>query len=253
VTIRPLSSGDLLQLWERAETRAPGAARALLVLEVVYPDAGWDSLSMMSVGRRDRHLLDLRERLMGSEIALCGECPECQERVDLALNTRDLAAAASDVPAGGGVDRSYKLEHGGAVIEFRLPDSADLDAAGLCGDVEAGRRQLLDRCVLSVVDVQGSNLRGSELSIEAQSALEREMDRIDPLAVPRIDLVCPECGHGWSARLDISDLVTHELSVQGRLLLEDIAALAGHYHWSEESILRMSARRRQSYLELAGR
>jgi hypothetical protein len=242
-------------MWERAEARASGQARVLSVLSIAYPEETWDSLSRMSIGRRDGCLLALRERLLGSGLALYDACPRCNQSVEIALSTHDLNAnAAQDqpAPADEGSPPSYQLEHGQMMVGFRLPDSTDLEAAGRCGDLESSRRLLLDRCVLAVSGPDGPlDLPGSELPDVTQEALEQQMDRLDPLAVPRVDLDCPECAAHWQARIDVSDVVLAELATEAQLLLRDVSTLARLYHWSEQSILGMSPRRRSAYLELA--
>jgi hypothetical protein len=241
-------------MWERAQATASREVRALLVLSAAHPEETLDSLSRLSIGRRDRCLLELHQRLVGRTFELSSECPQCDQAIELALDTYELALTMSDIDVtNDSPGRLHRLSHEDTVIDFRLPTTADLDAVSLCADVESGKRQLIGRCVQAASLGDGCPLLIDELSPEAQDALEREMDRLDPLAVTRLDLRCPGCGHGWWARLDISEIVLFNLSAQARILLREVAALAGHYHWSEGSILAMSAGRRRSYLELAGR
>jgi hypothetical protein len=240
-------------MWEAAATTSSGQTRVLRVLEAGYPEEDWESLVHMSIGRRDQQLLKLREQVVEEHLTVVGECPQCQEAVELALSTRNLTAVGPD----GEVDakasaRSHQFRHGGMVIEFRLPDSADLDLLAGYQDVEAARSTLHDRCVLSATASDGSSCARSELPSDTQEALEAEMDRLDPLAVTQFALVCPACRYQWLARLDLAEIVLAELTAEGRSLMRDVADLARHYHWSEQSILAMSSRRRRGYLELAG-
>src|SRR5436190_10736314 len=91
----PLFAGDLLRMWERAETPTSNQTRALLVLGVLHPGVSWESLRALSIGRREQQLLELRERFMGGNMSLSGECPQCEGPVDLALTTREIGGAAA--------------------------------------------------------------------------------------------------------------------------------------------------------------
>jgi hypothetical protein len=213
----------------------------------VHPQASRDELAQISIGRRDECLLALRERYLGRTLKLSGECPACQQPVEVAFDVRDLPR--TDAAAQGA--RSHRLEHDAMVIDFRLPNSTDLEAAARCPDIESARNVLLDRCVLEAIGADGSGRPGSALPAEALEALEREIDRLDPVAVVPIDLDCPDCSHRWQSRLDVSEIVWTELAEMARRLLRDVSTLARVYHWSEQSILGMSARRRRTYLELA--
>jgi hypothetical protein len=243
-----LSPSDLLRLWERAESPLSDPARATLLLEFARPGAPSSELGLVSVGARDRQLLELSERPAGSGMALCGECPACDERVELTLDPRELLAPGGEAYTPGA---THRLEENGIEVEFRLPDSSDLAAAAQEHDVAAARQCLLDRCVVSAGPLDDGALRGSELAPWVQAALEREMERLDPLAVVEVVLTCPGCEHVWAARVDVSDLVWADLSARARRLLREVSLLAQMYHWSEANILAMTPARRQAYLELA--
>jgi hypothetical protein len=248
MTISPLSAEALLRSWEEGESEGSGSRRAVRLLAFAHPQRTREELAKLSVGRRDELLLELREQYLGRTLRVCGECPACQEPVETVFDIHDLpraGAAKSDAPL-------YQMNHEGIDIRFRLPDSMDLEAAGRCGDVQSARNLLLDRCVVEATDGEPSRRPGSALSAEIQEAVEAEMDRLDPLAVVQLDLECPGCSSRWQARLDLAEIVWSEFADMARRLLGEISTLARHYHWSEHSILAMSARRRRTYLELAG-
>ncbi len=245
-----LSAGDLLQMLEQSATSS-AQERALHVLRIAYPEQDWESLFKMSIGRRDQALLHLRQQIFGERLTVTGECPRCREAVELALDTRELAAAATSAEMTADA-ATHRLEHGGIVIEFRLPNSSDLEMVAGHEDSESARRALLDWCVLSAIASDGSPSAGSELSGETQDALEAAMERLDPLAIAQFALACPSCEHRWQARLDIAEIVVAEFATEARSLMREVAALARHYHWSEQSILAMSSQRRRGYLDLAG-
>jgi hypothetical protein len=247
---KPLSSADLLRWWEGAESEPSDQVRALLLLRLARPEVSWEELAALSIGQRDRQLLLLRGHA-DANLPLFGECPQCRQALELSLCARDLLHTPSthaDTDFGKSV--SYRLEYAGLSVDFRLPNSADLEAAGRAADVETARSCLFDRCVISATTPDGAKLAGSELSSEIQDAIEQRMEQLDPLAVIGMDMSCPGCSHAWKVRVDLSRIIATEQSTRARRLLVEVSTLARLYHWSEESILAMTPRRRQAYLEL---
>src|SRR5262249_47330632 len=88
VIVSALSPDALLRAWERGEPAVSGSARSLIVLREVCPDEPEDP-ARLSVGRRDALLLALRQQQRGVQLPLCGECPRCEETVELTLNSID--------------------------------------------------------------------------------------------------------------------------------------------------------------------
>src|SRR5262249_20189814 len=151
-------------------------------------------------------------------LRLAGECPACGQAVTIAFDAGELPRASE------GEEPPYGLEHDGAVIRFRLPDNTDLEAPGRCRDLERARKLLLDRCVVAGQGADGVPCAGSALPPAAQEALEREMDRRDPLAAMEVELDCPDCAHRWESRCDLSEVVWLEFAGMARRLMDDVAA-----------------------------
>lgn len=244
----PLSPRELLMLWERAGQQTSNHARALACTLALAPRTDARSLSEVSLGRCNERFLAFWEQQFGSSLPLSGACPRCRVQLDLAFETSDLAP-----PAGAGNAApcaAHRLEHGGWVVTFRLPNGADLRAAGACADAVAARSMLLDRCVLGATPAEGDAHPGSELPSELQVALEDAMEALDTFAVISIALRCPACSERWSAALDLAEAIWTEVAREARRSIADVAVLARRYHWSEASILAMSTQRRRMYLEL---
>jgi hypothetical protein len=247
MTPSPLSAEILLRLWEEGESDSADALRAVRCLALLHPHKTQDELVQMSVGERDEWLLAVLERYRGPTLKLSDECSACGKEVEVAFDVRDLPGADRGVRDGG----TFRVEKDSVVVDFRLPNSVDLEAARRCADLESARKVLLDRCVVEASHDDGSRRLGSALPVDVQAAVEREMDRLDPLAALEMDLECPYCAHSWLSRFDVAEVVWSEIADRGRRLLREIAVLARHYHWSERDIVRMSARRRRAYQELA--
>lgn len=242
--MRTPTPAQLLQVWERGGDPS-AAARALLLLGCSCGDETTpDELAALSLGRRDARLLELREQLFGSAIEAVASCPQCATAVEATFGCDDLR-----LPDAG--PAAPTLEHAahGMRVHFRLPDSRDLLALESCGDAEAARSLLLDRCVLDVRrgDASQAPLR---LPPELQAELAQAMALADPQADLQLALRCPECGHAWQPPFDVARFLWQELHAWALHMLREVDTLAASYHWAEADILALSPRRRQAYLEL---
>jgi hypothetical protein len=242
--MRPFSAHDLLRVWEVGEDQHP-LDRALILLAAACPELTWDELAALSVGQRDARLLTLRERTSGPGLNGFAECPRCAERLEFHVEVADLRVAAEP----DAEKEARKLVTDGVTLRFRLPNSRDLAAVLGCQDPAAARSLLVQRCVLEA-SRDGTPVVGSELPAEATARLAECMAECDPQAEVLLDLRCPTCDHAWRALFDIVDFFWAELVAQAKRLLREVHTLARGYGWRESDILSMSARRRQSYLEM---
>jgi len=84
-----LSTASLLDVWEDGLSRPP-AQRAVELLAAAYPESSRETYALLSIGQRDARLLALREELWGPRMFAVMTCPACRERLELALDTREL-------------------------------------------------------------------------------------------------------------------------------------------------------------------
>jgi hypothetical protein len=216
-----LSAPDILDVWERGRsTTLPERALDLLVAAGYrgHPES-------LAVGERDALLLELRERIFGSALSAVAVCPACGELLEVELATADLHGEPST---------------GQTLLGFRLPTAGDLVAVAGAGDVEEGRRILLERCV------------EGELRPEEEDAVVERMAAADAGAWTQLALECPGCRHDWTAPFDIVSFLWAELESHASRLVADVHALASAYGWREGDVLALSPQRREVYLELAG-
>ena len=240
--MRALSDHEVLHVWESGLDEHP-VDRALTVLAAALPGVDRSELAAMSIGRRDGHLMDVREANFGPRVSGVAECPQCGEILQWDLDLDDVRSARSDHEEG-----TNRLVMDGHELLYRLPDSTDLAAVALGGDAAHGRDTLLHRCVLEARK-EGAQVKVGSLPDVVVSGLAAEMEARDPQAETLLDFECPECGLRWQALFDVMTFLWTELQARARNLLNDVHDLARAYGWSEKDILGMSAVRRRYYLE----
>jgi hypothetical protein len=243
--VRVLSDHEVLRTWETGLTQHP-VDRALTILTVAVPDTDRDRLASMSVGHRNSHLMDTREVNFGSGVSGVAECPGCGELLEWALDLGEIRSPHSNAAEG----EPSRLALEGYELLYRLPDSTDLAAAALAGDVARGRAALLRRCVLEA-QRESVKIEPSSLPETVVLGLAAEMEARDPQAETLLDFECPACGVRWQELFDVLAFLWAEIQARARRLLGEVHGLARAYGWSEAAILEMSPARRRFYLEAA--
>jgi hypothetical protein len=240
--MRSLSAAQLLEVWERGTKEHP-VERALTLLSACC-DEPRSELAALSIGRRNAHLLEIYERLFGSELEAFAQCPQCGERLEYHLTTRELSVAAPQQ------ELPLVLEMEETSLRLRLPNSTDLRAASEAHSPDDARRILLDRCVVETLSPHATNPGALPDSVVEKIA--SCLAQADPQAEALIDLSCCACQWSWQVLLDIEVFLWTKISALARRLLREVHVLARAYAWQEHDILGMSALRRQAYLEMAG-
>lgn len=241
--MKALASPELLAVWEWGEDRHT-IDRSLALLAAALPEKSWDELAALPVGRRDGLILELRWRIFGPFLEAHVPCSACGETMELELEIRELLARAE---AFEGTEVELAVD--GWEIRCRLPDSRDLAAIVGCGDEEAGRALLLERCVETARRI-GRDCTADQLPGPVIDALSKSLEEADPLAVIELQSTCRECGHVGAEFLDSGSLVWSEVRGEVERLLREVDVLARRYGWTEDEVLALGPRRRRAYLEL---
>lgn len=239
-----LSASKMLSVWERASGQS-AVERALALLAVACPEQTPEELARLSIGRRDRLLLTLREWTFGSRLLGRVPCQSCGEALELTFNVSDICAPEAEI------SDALTLKVDDYEVYFRLPNSHDLSVISDSDDVSDGRQRLLARCLLRVTqDGEQGALEG--LPEHAQEAVAQRMAEADPQSDVQLHLSCPACGHRWLAAFDIVSYFWSEINAWAHRILREVHVLAAAYNWREEDILAMTPRRRHIYLEMVG-
>lgn len=245
--MRALSTAELLTVWERG-TSQPPTHRAISLLAPVCADAPPHELAQLPIGRRDAHLLTLREQTFGPRLLSLSECPKCGARIELEFDVADIRAE-SEIGAAE-IAVPITLRRNNFAVTFRLPNTLDLAAAAEAGNSSGARQRLVERCVLSALNAKGDEIPPIALPEELLTAVAARMSEADPQADVQLAIACPECHHHWNAPFDIAGFFWTELQACAQRLLGEIHELASAYGWREADIQNLSAARRQAYLEL---
>jgi hypothetical protein len=240
-----VSAPALLDIWDRGQSQGP-VERALALLAAACPQASIDQPAKLSIGRRDSHLLALREQAFGSQMASVMACPQCGERLELSFSAADLrvdSRSADDLPE--------PLMTDGYEVRVRLPNSLDLLAAGELSNVSLRRRLLLERCLITAIH-HGEPVSANQLPSNVFDALEERMAQADLQADVTLEITCPACDHRWQSIFDIVSFFWSEIEAWATRSLHEVHILASAYGWHEREILALSPWRRQFYLERVG-
>jgi hypothetical protein len=241
--MRPLSTPELLDVWERGLSARP-FEQALALLSVASPESSPAALSRVTIGQRDTSLFRLREWAFGPELVVQAACPVCHELLDMVLPVADLCPLGNSahIPEVSVCVEDYELR-------CRLPDSEDLITCAAL-EVNLRRQTLFTRCVIEA-SYQGEPIGAEQLpSPVVQAAIDR-IAAAEPLADIRIDLTCPACEHRWSEPFDVVSFFWAEIDAWARRLFREVHTLASAYGWNESEVLALSPMRRQIYLAMA--
>lgn len=240
-----LSAEDILSIWEGAVVPDP-VGRALTILGAASPGTPRETLAALPLGRRDAKLLEILEETFGPTLDGIASCPQCAEQIQFILEIPDLRARVG--PATEPTEGDLRLDDWR--LRYRLPASSDLAAAAACGDSDAARHVLAQRCVREAWH-KGTRAEAEDVPADVFSQMALAMAVQDPWAEVLMGFVCPACGQEGQTLFDIAEYLWDNVCSHARRLLYEVHALARAYGWREADILTMSAVRRRAYLEMA--
>lgn len=241
--MRTLSNVELLDVWEAGLSQT-AVERALALVAAAEPEVPVDELARLSVGQRDLRLFLLRKAMFGGALPVTAACPSCGEQAEASVDVDELVFADANVSHS-------EIEADGYSISFRLPNSIDLAAVANERSTETAALRLLAACIVDARH-EGEAVETPALPENVISAVAQRMAELDPQADIELALTCPACGNPWTAALDIVSFFWSEIHAWAQRTMQDVHVLASSYGWSERDILRMSARRRRTYLDMIG-
>jgi hypothetical protein len=234
-----LDDAALLALWEAALGCNIAQREDLLVAAATHGEP-----APRALGARNAALLRWRRRMSGRTLPMRATCARCAAELDLPLDIDMLCPPRADASGAVGT----RLRIGGHDVRLEPLTIDDLrELAAQHADVDSLAGALLERCV---VGDDGSDV--AALVTASRAELVARLEALDSCASITIALVCPDCGHAWSAPLDVAPTLWAELRRRAEQLLVDVATLAREFGWAERELIAMTPTRRMAYLQLAG-
>lgn len=198
-------------------------------------DAAWD----LPVGGRIEALVAIAGLTGVLTVAL--RCPDtrCGEALEIEIAPAELRAWCAQIERD-----TASVALNGRDLCVRRPTGRDqrawLDAGWR--DAETARRGMLATLV---------SPPAGELDAAALSALEAELEDIDPLVDFHLTVACPACGASAPHAIDFEGHALAALRRAHERLLESVVRLANRFHWTEAEIFALPGWRRERYLTLS--
>lgn len=227
--MRQTQAHQLLESWEAARSQ-PMPVRAA-ALAALASDCPLGEVMRWSIPRRDHALFAFRAQVFGDAVDGVTSCPRCAAPLELQLSLSDVRPR--DDSATSPEWRTLRL--GGSRVRWRRPTTEDLVAVSELRDRTEVRAALIARCIRTDDD---------RLRDKAAALLPAEPTDV------HLNLSCPSCDHAWQTPFDIATYAWRELDEWAQRTLQQIHVLARAYGWTEDDVLRLSARRRQTYVEM---
>jgi len=237
-----LSNQDLLQIWEYGSLIKPHEYGRLL-LTMGMPELDAAELPNMTIGERDKLLLQLRGEMFGSRFDARVPCEQCGEKMEVAFDVADIMVE-DDCEK-----KEREVELGNHTVRYRVLAIKDLDVLSSLNDGRKIEECLFSRCLLEIRR-NGSVVDESDLSASEKDTIIHHIAQADPQSEVLIKLECPYCQTSSEVVFDIVSYVHTEINHYAQRLLLDVHYLSASYGWREKDILAMSAHRRQAYIDV---
>lgn len=238
---------EILAVWERSRGK-PLIEKAMDLLCASGYTGDKEDPAGLPIGERDARLFRLREYMFGPHLYNVADCPVCHERVEWAMNTRELLPPSPEKKSSA----IHALVVDDFHIRFRLPNSYDLIRASTDASYRSDARKLFSDFIIEA-DKNHEHHDPGKLPDYLYLQLDQRMAEEDPQADIRVLLNCAACKHEWEMRFDIITYLWIEIDNWAKHVLHEVALLASAFGWSESDILEMTPRRRQLYIEMIKR
>jgi hypothetical protein len=239
--MRVPSTRALIDLWDTGYGR-DHTTRALLMLDLAWATPVDRTGAELTIGERDRLLIELRREIFGPQIEAVEQCSSCGEMLEIMFDLSPLLAAEPNDPS-----EPLFLEIEGYRMTVRAPTSQDLLNAIASGNPEKAYARLFEHCVLQLSH-ESVDTRNQPIPDDVRISIARAIAMHDALAEVTFDMACVECGSSWQAVFDIVEFLWGEIAALARRTMRDVHILARAYGWPEYDILSLSRLRREHYL-----
>ncbi len=200
-----------------------------------------EDLWALPVGTRIRYLLTIIGLEPEPTLWARRQCANdaCGEPIEIDLTPAELIALAEEQAGTFATVATSR-----ASFRVRKPTGRDQRAwqsREFDDESEALRALATDLVTTGAESVLGDGL---------VAIVEEALAELDPLVCLELSLACPYCHEVRRYEFDPLALVLVRFRDLQERLVDDVHALASHYHWAETEILAVPAARRARYLEL---
>ena len=246
--MRALTGELLLRAWDQGDKQHP-ACQGLALLAIAMPEDSFEQIADLSLSEINLRLLQLHAISFGPMLDAFASCSNCDAHLEVHLSVAALMDHQRAAP-------SYMEEwsEDGRLFGMRPVTGADLLASLDAATPDDAERLILRRCVRHASRLPGSSgetesgEEGEELS--PSSILSERFERVNQGAELSCTVECVECASRATFDLNLAQFLFRLVERGAKRLLREIHDLAWAYGWSEEAILRLSAKRRGAYLEM---
>jgi hypothetical protein len=198
-----------------------------------------DRVDALCLADRQFLMRELQIRGGGGSVWMSASCAACAERFDFQV---DLAAMP--VRAAGEGFPYAAVAWGGRRWRARLPTGAD--QRWLVAESGAHPQPVVYRLLERLLCADGDDEDGAvPTDDDLLRCVDDALDAMAPYVISQLAAPCVECGAVNAVPVDSYGV----LDAGAQALLDDVHAVAGHYHWSEADILRLPSHRRRAYAE----
>jgi|GEM_PF-5299133 len=249
--VKKIDLRELLGDDENALANAPQVPSFMIAIDLLSRVASTDKLPQehvadlvneISIGDRNRLMLELYQLCMGSFFDLVISCPFCSKDMSLELELKKLLKNSQSPLKKD----NTTVDTGKHLLKLRPITGTDQMHYLEMDDSRRSKQEFVKLFIVS----SEPPMQADPLPDEIVSAISNRLDEIDPLADPVLDMICPTCQSAFMLPLDIDKLVISGIMVRNSQFQKEIHWLAFYYHWSEESIMSLPVTKRRNYIDL---
>jgi len=239
IIMRALTGELLLKAWDLGAHRHP-VHQGCAMLALAMSGASHEQIADLSLSEANLLLLQLHEISFGPLIEAFATCSNCGAQLEVRIRVADLIRHHQ---AAIEHDAEEWIENG-RLFRLRAMTGSDLLASLDAATSAEAEQSIVKRCL----QVLPQEIEADPDDTPA-SLMER-FERVNQAAELSCTVECAACSRSDTLELNPAQFLFRLVERGAKRLLREIHELAWAYGWSEEAILRMSAKRRGAYLEM---
>ena len=247
--MRALTGELLLRAWDQGLNQHP-VHQGFVMLALALPEDSLEQIADLSLAENNLLLLQLHAISFGSTLEAFATCSTCGAHLEVHLPVEELIDHQHAATRSG----PEEWTENGRLFCLRPLTSNDLLASLDAATSAEAEHLTLKRCIRVLPQLDGSFVEmeedQEEPPIPSPAFLMERFERVNQAAELSCTVECVECSSRSTLDLNLAQFLFRLVERGAKRLLREIHDMAWAYGWSEEAILRMSAKRRSAYLEM---